>query len=317
MGTESWTITVCRTDSKGQLSTNVGAGDIGPKETSAEQLPSFCKSKYGAINHLRIRTPPLDCQWLALNSSVSNVTLKGPTGDDVPLTKLGQLPLIDSTVYSLPNPFNFALGQYQLFLSNETTPVSSFALHPHGCACPQSLENFSDRYGSSAQAAEVVRKSIAKWPKKLVTREIYEHPVIHDSDEILHLAIINNKLYCKKNENQHCPPGAADAGRSADITALIQRVLRKVKVPDVWLMWNIEDEPVLGAYAIQPVFSPSSSSFHRGKQKNDAPFIILLIGAWPLRKPFRRMLLLQSLSMDVAKLSPVFLLPGWSFHRGK
>jgi hypothetical protein len=272
LGAESWTITVCRTDSKGQLSSNAGAENIGFEKSSVEQpWPSFCKSKYGAINHLRVRTPPLDFQWLALNSSVSNVTLKGPTGEDVPLTKLGQLPLIDSTVYSLPNPFNFASGLYQLFLSNETTPVSSFPLHPHGCSCLQSLEKFSERYGCSAQAAEIVRKSAAKWPKRSVTREIYEHPVIHDSDAILNLAIINNKLYCKKKGNQHCPPGLDDAGRSGQITALIQRVLRKVKVPDVWLMWNIGDGPVLGAYAIQPVFSPSGSPFHRGKLNPECP----------------------------------------------
>jgi hypothetical protein len=194
---------------RGSLAANAGAEKIGSEKSSVEQpWPSFCKSKYGAINHLRIRTPPLDFQWLALSSSVSNVTLKGPIGDGFPLTKLGQLPLINSTVYSLPNPFNFASGLYQLFLSNETTPVSSFPLHPHGCSCPQSLENVSDRYGCSAQAAHSVRKSIAKWPKKSVTREIYEHPVIHDSDTILHLAIINNKLYCKKKGKPALPTRA-------------------------------------------------------------------------------------------------------------
>lgn len=227
--------------------------------------PGVCDSRYPPSTHLRTRTPPLDFQWLALHSSAENVTLKGPGGEDVPLIKMGTLPLLANDVYMLPSPFPFPPGEYQLFASGQPDPISAFPLRPHGCACPKPMHKFSHDYQCSAQSAEHVKRMIAKWPKNSVTREIYERPPLYDHGVIVHLAIVNNKLYCKRNGGQRCPLVPADGGRLGQTTGLIQRVLRRVRVPDVWLMWNLDDGPMLGAYALQPVFSPSASALHRGE----------------------------------------------------
>jgi hypothetical protein len=89
---------------------------------------------------------------------------------------------------------------------------------------------------------------------------------------MLNLAVIDNKLYCLKNGAQRCPLVVGDT-RTADIVRLIQRVLRRVKVPDVWCMG---DQPMLSAYPVQPLFSPSGSSFHGG----ESPLILWWKQEW-------------------------------------
>lgn len=231
----------------------------------ATSWPAVCDSRYTPFTHLRTRTPPLDFQWLALHSSARNVTLKAPGGALVPLTKLGSLPLLANDVYTLPSPFLFPAGEYKLFASGDSDPISAFPLRPHNCSCPEPMHKFSEKHQCSARAAEHVKRMIAKWPKNSVTREIYGQPPIHDHGGIVHLAVINNKLYCKRNGLQRCSANAGKASRLGETVGLIQRVLRRVRVPDVWLMWNMDDGPMLRAYALQPVFSPSGSSLHRGK----------------------------------------------------
>lgn len=261
--TSRWKIEVCRAGTGPKETGRTSDQEILDRDRkSAKGWPFFCNSSYPPFIHLRTKTRPLDFQWLALHSNAVNVTLKGPGGAAVPLQEQGTLPFFNNTVYTFPPPE--ISGEYQLFALNESLPFSSFALHPHGCSCPQSLGKFSDRYGCSADAIWVVRKSFARWPKGSVTREIFEHPAIHNLTIIIHFAVINNKLYCKRIGNQQCPPPSQNEWRILPIVKLLHRVLRRVKVPDVWLSWNLDDGPLLPAYAIQPVFSPSATGYHRG-----------------------------------------------------
>jgi hypothetical protein len=261
--TSRWKTEVCRTVSGLKEAGRTSDQKISDRDRkSAKGWPFICNSSYPPFTHLRTKTRPLDFQWLALHSNAVDVTLKGPRGAVVPLQKQGTLPFFNNTVYTFQPPESS--GEYQLFLSNESLPISTFALHPHGCFCPQSLAKFSDRYGCSADAVRIVGESFARWPKGSVTREIFEHPDIHNYNIIINFAVINNKLYCKKIEGQQCPPPSHDEGRILPMVKLLHRVLRRVKVPDAWLSWNLDDGPTLPAYAIQPVFSPSSTGYHRG-----------------------------------------------------
>jgi hypothetical protein len=224
--------------------------------------PAFCNSSK-SVTHLRTTSVPLDFQWLALSSATENPVLLDPTDTPVFLKKLGELPLIENAVYTFPQPS--ISGEYKLFLRlGDESPLSTFVLHHHGCFCPEDWPSFQERYQCKTQAAEEVRKKMSRWPKGSITREMYTLPQFHDHPGTLNLAVIDNKLYCLKNGAQRCPLSSTD-GRTMEVVQLIQRVLRRVKVPDVWFLWCLADQPMLSAYPMQPLFSPSGSSFHGGE----------------------------------------------------
>jgi hypothetical protein len=234
----------------------------GAQNEPIVKWPTLCNSSK-SFTHLRTISVPLDFQWLALSSATENPVLLDPTDTPVSLKKLGELPLIENAVYTFPQPS--ISGEYKLFLRlGDESPLSTFPLHHHGCFCPEDWSSFTERYQCKPQAAAEVRKKMSRWPKGSITREMYALPQFHDHPGMLNLAVIDNKLYCLKNGAQRCPLVVGDT-RTADVVRLIQRVLRRVKVPDVWFLWCMGDQPMLSPYPVQPLFSPSGSSFHGGE----------------------------------------------------
>ncbi|GAQ87460.1 hypothetical protein KFL_003540130 [Klebsormidium nitens] len=262
-----WGFSVCPTPSE-TARTLSDCGTSVPQPDPTAQIanflervwPSYCNSSYPPYVHLRTETPTLDFQWLALHSSATQITLRGPKGNTIPLQELGTLPLVDQKIYVLPPTRD--VGEHQLFIGDGDSPISTFQLYPHQCSCPESLPQFSERYKCSERAIQVVKKSIARCPKKSITRELFQQVPFYGNNITIHFAIVANKLYCKKVHFQKCPP-PRDDGRASDIVLHIQRVLRRVKVPDMWFTWNLDDGPLLPPYAVHPLFSPAGTAFNR------------------------------------------------------
>lgn len=213
IGASGWGFTVCPTL---ETSRTLSASEIRVRKTNPPaqivhipegDWPSYCTSSYPNylhLIHLRTETPTLDFQWLALHSSATKITLKGPKGDTIHLQELGSLPLVDQKIYILP-PTKEA-GEHKLFVGDGETPVSTFNLYPYQCSCPETLAQFSDRYKCSERAVELVKKSIARCPKNSITRELFEQEPFYGNNITIHFAIVGNKLYCKKVGFQKCPP---------------------------------------------------------------------------------------------------------------
>jgi hypothetical protein len=150
----------------------------GAQNEPIVKWPAFCNSSE-SFTHLRTTSVPLDFQWLALSSTTENPVLLDPTDTPVSLKKLGELPLIENAVYTFPQPS--ITGEYKLFLRlGDESPLSTFALHHHGCFCPEDWSSFSERYQCKSQAAEEVRKKMSRRPRGSITREIYTLPQFHD-----------------------------------------------------------------------------------------------------------------------------------------
>lgn len=226
------------------------------------QNHSDCTANLG---HLRSTPPPLDFQWLALDHHVMDVKLLGLDGTHVPLERVGNLTLLNQTIYGFANNVS---GTFQLSASDQ--PISQFALHPADCSCPKSLTHFLTQYSCPADLEPRVKKSMARWPSSSITEEMMADNRwhLHSLPHVLELAIFGNKLYCRQQYGQQCPPptgSSASAWRISKLVWLIHALLRKVELPDLVFFYNIDDRPLMMHYSFQPVFSPSGSDFHGGK----------------------------------------------------
>jgi hypothetical protein len=247
----------------------LGNGNLSKDSSvnSSSSWQSRCSSDFPVTDHLRIRTIPLDFQWLAINAQADNVSLLGPDGHPTKLVRLGkELSLLNNSVYKFEVEQS---GVYELYDSGQ--PLSRFSLHPSDCYCPQGIEQFLSRYECQKDMIEHVKASMERWPFRSITREMFEQQTgLHYSDTVLQFAVLDNKLYCRKVVGfDKCP--FPDEEQEFDfslrlVVHLIQSVLRKVKLPDVAFFWNFDDGPHQDHYidAFQPLFSASASDFHGG-----------------------------------------------------
>ena len=230
-------------------------------------LPDCSKDWPG---HLRLASPPLEFQWLAVNEKSNDVSLLGPDGAPVPLERLGTLTLLNNTVYKFEAQ---DFGDYQLLVSGQ--PVSRFHSGPAHCDCPSELAQFQSRYDCPADLVEQVRKSMVRWPPRSITEGMFFGyngiPHVLDNRYVVQVAIVKNKVYCKKRNGQACPFSTAEGaseGHLAALARLLSAVLRRVTLPDVMFYYNSADNPLMEHYAFQPTFVVSSTDFHGGELNN-------------------------------------------------
>lgn len=239
---------------------------------SSKESSSNCSRDWSG--HLRIKSPPVEFPWLAVNEREKDVNLLGPGGGEVKLNRLGTLTLLNNTAYHFQPQL---AGQYQLLVSGRL--VSHFYSHPANCNCPSEFPKFLAEYECPEDMVAQVQESMVRWPHGSITEDMFFKyngaPAVLSNPHVVQLAIFDNKLYCKPQNGQFCPfdlASGASANYLPKLARHINAVLRRVALRDVVFYYNHVDGPIMDHNSLQPMFVGSSTEVHGGKHTNSSLF---------------------------------------------